>query len=378
MIHLRIGINAHLLSFESGYRQAGVSRYVDAMLRELPALLEPDDELMCFAHDVDPARYDPAIEWVQSSLPTSNPLARIAWEQSGGAQAGRRYGLDVLHAPVNVVPLASTTPTVVTVHDLAFERIAGHYPAPKRAYQRMLTRLSVRRAEQVIAVSQSTADDLAELYGVPREAIRVIPNGVDDDYQPQGAEADQAFRLEQDLPEHFLLFVGTLQPRKNLGGLIHALALIKTEFDWPLVVIGGRGWLESDLARLVRRYDLGERVRFVGYVPSSELPRWYSAASVFVLPSYYEGFGLPALEAMACGTPVVVADRSSLPEVVVDAGELVNPVMPRLIAAGILRLVGDRALREQLADRGRDRAKEFSWTRTARETLGVFRQVAAR
>ncbi len=377
VIDLRIGINAHLLSFDSGYRQAGISRYVDALLRELPALLGPADELVCFTDKPVAERYDPAIEWVQSAASTSNPLARIAWEQTMGALVGRRWGLDVLHAPVNVMPIVSMTPTVVTVHDLAFERIAGHYPATKRAYQRILTRLSVRRAEQVIAVSQSTADDVAELYGASRQAIEVVPNGIDATYRPQGHAADQAFRAEHGLPDEFLLFVGTLQPRKNLSGLIHALELIKAEIDWPLVVVGGRGWLESDLARQVRRYDLGERVRFAGYVPAEELPQWYSAATVFVLPSYYEGFGLPALEAMACGTPVVVSGRSSFPEVVGAAGLLVDPEMPRSIAAGILRLARDRDLREQLASRGRERAKEYSWTRTARETLDVYRRIAA-
>lgn len=377
---MRIGINAQLLSFEAGYRQAGVALYIAALLRELPSLLDPSDELIAYTGPLSKAareQFDPSIDWITSSLPTNRPPARILWEQTAGALTGNRQQLDLLHAPVNVIPIASRTPAVVTVHDLAFEHFPDQYPAAKRRYLQVMTRLSVKRARRVIAVSAATARDLTERYRVPPECIDIVPNGVDDRFQPQGAEADAEFRRRNDLPESFLLFVGTLQPRKNLDGLLRAYARIQEQVDWPLVVIGGRGWLEDEIFRIYRRHNLEERVRFAGYVPAEELPDWYSAASGFVLPSHYEGFGLPALEAMACGTPVVVSNSSSLPEVVGDAGLLVDPTELRSIAAGILRLVQDAGLRQELVESGLERARSFHWRRTARETLAAYRRAIA-
>lgn len=373
---MRIGINGHLLSFEETYRQAGVSRYIEVLLRQLPGVA-PNDELVVFSGPVDAEdarRFDPKIEWRQSRLPTAKPPARIVWEQTAGPFAAKRAGIDVMHFPVNVVSLPPSAPQVVTVHDLAFHHFPEQYPAAKQRYLRLMTRLSVSRARRVIAVSEATRQDIIRLYGLPPERIVTVPNGIGDEMQPLPADEVAEFRREQGLPEDFFLFLGTLQPRKNLETLLRAYATITNEVDWPLIVAGGTGWQFDHIFQLVRQLGLVERVRFTGYVAGQQLPLWYNAATLFVYPSLYEGFGLPVLEAMACGTPVIAANTSSLPEVVGDAGMLVDPRSVRSLASTMLMVARDGDLRQQLGLRGRERAREFSWTRTAELTVEVYRQ----
>jgi glycosyltransferase involved in cell wall biosynthesis len=267
---------------------------------------------------------------------------------------------------------------VVTVHDLAFERFPEQYPAAKQRYLRLMTRIGTRRATKVIAVSRATGRDLVELYGVPQLKIEVIPNGLSAGFGRPTAAALEQFRVDRVLPPEFFLFVGTLQPRKNLETLLRAYALVCGQTDWPLIVVGAAGWLYDPVFHLVRQLGIGERVQFIGYAPGEELPYLYSAASVFVLPSRYEGFGLPVLEAMACGTPVVTSDRSSLPEVAGDAALLIDPERPQSIADALLRLACDPALRQELAARGLQRAAPFTWRRSAEATLAVYRSMGRR
>lgn len=337
---MRIGINAHLLSFEGTYRQAGVSRYIEALLRELPAVV-PDDELVVFSGPVEARGFDPGIEWRHSRLPTARPPVRIGWEQTAGPVAARRARLDLMHFPVNVVSIPPSVPQVLTVHDLAFHHFPEQYPAAKQRYLRAMTRLSVRRATRVIAVSETTRQDILTLYGCSPERVVAIPNGVGAEMQPLPQAQVETFRREHDLPSDFVLFLGTLQPRKNLETLLRAYAKIVDRLEWPLVVAGAAGWQYDRIFQLVRQLGLTNRVRFAGFVRGEELPLWYNAATLFVYPSLYEGFGLPALEAMACGTPVIVSNSSSLPEVVGDAGLLVDPRDVSALAASIVTLVLD-------------------------------------
>ena len=373
----RIGLIGHLLSFEPTYRQAGVSRYTEALVRELPQV-GPDEEYVVFTGAARPpvARgFDPGIEWVHARIPTARPEARILWEQTAGATIARRYRLDLVHAPVNVTPLVTGAPRVVTIHDLAFHLYPEQYPGAKQRYLRLMTRLSVQRAARVIAVSEATREDVIRLYGARPEKVVAVPNGMSGDFQPLPVEQVEAFRAAQGLPERFILFVGTLQPRKNLETLLRAYALVADEIGWELVVVGATGWSYAPIFETARALGLAERVRFAGYVAGEELPLWYNAAGIFAYPSVYEGFGLPLLEAMACGTPVIAADTSSLPEVVGDAGLLVDPREVDDLANAIRRLAGSETLRDDLAVRGLTRAAAYSWRRTAEETLAVYRDV---
>ncbi len=371
---MRVGIIGHLLSFEASYRQAGVSRYTEALIRELPALA-PDDEFVVFTGRERPPEsraFDPRLEWVHSPLPTARPEVRIAWEQTSGLSVAHRRHLDVIHAPVNVTPVVSGAPRVVTIHDLAFHLYPEQYPGAKQRYLRAMTRISVRRATRVIAVSDATRNDIIRLYGCDPARVTTVPNGVGPEFAPLPEAQVAAFRRERGLPDPFILFLGTLQPRKNLETLLRAYARVAAESGWGLVVVGATGWSYEPIFATAEALGLADSVVFAGFAEPDELPLWYNAAGMLVYPSVYEGFGLPALEAMACGTPVIAANNSSLPEVVGEAGLLVGARDVEALAHAIATLARDPELRIELSRRGRQRASGFSWRTTAQRTLNVY------
>ncbi|HET8630450.1 MAG TPA: glycosyltransferase family 1 protein [Thermomicrobiales bacterium] len=380
----RVGIGAHLLSFAGTYRQAGVSRYIAELLRAFARDAAAGDRRHAFVAFTGPAR-PPAgfvppgvLAWRHSRLPTARPPARIAWEQALAPAAARRERLALYHAPVNVLPPALPCPGVVTVHDVAFLAHPEAFRPAKRRYLTLMTGLSARRAARVIAVSGHTRDELVRRLGVPAGKVRVVYNGVDPAFRPLPAAEVARFRAARGLPARTVLYLGTLEPRKNLRGLLDAFARLDAGNDVGLVVAGAKGWLYDDVFAAVEQLGLGGRVRFVGHVPGEELPLWYNAADVFAYPSLYEGFGLPPLEAMACGTPVVTSATSVLPEVVGDAGLLADPRDPADLATALARALGDAGLRRHLRERGPARAATFSWARAAAETLAVYDEVLAR
>ncbi|MGD8398167.1 MAG: glycosyltransferase family 1 protein [Anaerolineae bacterium] len=368
---LRVGVNAHLLSLGETYRSAGINWYIHNLLRHLPGA---DPEIACTAF-LGEKRFSrvPGLELAISQLPTHRPPVRIAWEQAVQPWAARRAGVDLIHAPAFVGPLAGAPPFVVTIHDLSFLLYPERFRAGNRRYLRLFTRLSVGRARRVIAVSQSTRDDVVRLYGLAPDRVDVVHNGVDGAYRPLPPGEVAAFRARQNLPERFILFVGTLEPRKNVTGLVEAYARLPLPRP-PLMLVGGKGWLYDEVYARVEQLGLGSEVHFVGFVDSGELPWWYNAAEVFVYPSFYEGFGLPALEAMACGTPVIASDTSSLPEVVGAAGVLVDPEDPEALAATLDRVLTDSTLAGALQAAGPQQAARFSWQRAARETAASYRR----
>ncbi len=375
---MRVGLIGHLLSFEPTYRQAGVSRYAEALVRELPAT-DPEIDLVVFTGpDRPPAerRFPDDVAWRHARVRTGQPVVRIAWEQTVGLTIGKRWGLDVIHAPVNVAPLITGVPRVVTVHDLAFHLFPEQYPGRKQRYLRAMTRLSVRRAARVIAVSEATRQDIIRLYGADPARVVTVPNGVGDEMRPLAEDDVARFRAEQGLDAPVLLFLGTLQPRKNLETLLRAYARTARETGWQLVVAGAAGWRHEPVFALARELGIAEAVRFVGFVPPEDLPLWYNAADAFVYPSLYEGFGLPLLEAMACGTPVVASETPALREVVGNAGLIVGPRDVPALSQALLQLARAPELRNELATRGLRRAAEFSWRRTAAETAAVYRAAA--
>jgi glycosyltransferase involved in cell wall biosynthesis len=258
---------------------------------------------------------------------------------------------------------------------LSFMLYPEAFNRPNARYLQHFTMLSVRRADRVIAVSESTKGDVVRLLGVAPEKVAVVYHGVENEFRPldQGAEMDE-FRARVRLPERFILCFGTLEPRKNLATLIAAYALLRKESRLPhkLVIAGGKGWRFEHVFAAVDEAGLQDDVLFPGYVPSDEQPMWYNAAEVFAYPSLYEGFGFPPLEALACGTPVVASNRSSLPEVVGDAGLLVDPLDAVELAEALRRVLTDGGLRQELVARGLARAQSFSWSRAARETVEVY------
>ena len=365
-----MGVNAHLLSLAGNYRSAGINWYIYNLLRCLPAAA-PEIEYTIFTGE---SRYSAqGVTLRRSSWPTHRPPVRIIWEQIVQPVAARRAGVDLLHGPAFVGPLVGFCPTVITIHDLSFLLYPQNFRAGNRLYLQILTRLSVRRARRLIAVSESTKRDLIRHYQLPPERVDVVPNGVDDHFRPWSEAEIAAFRTRKGLPERFLLFVGTLEPRKNVVGLIQAYARLPQPRP-PLMLVGGKGWLYDEIFTRVETLGLSDEVHFVGYVSAEDLPGWYNAARLFVYPSLYEGFGLPPLEAMACGTPVVASNASSLPEVVGRAGLLVDPNDAEALTAAMNRLLTDGDLHDALQVEGPKRAAAFSWQETARRTAAVYRR----
>jgi len=372
----RIALNAHLLSAEAGFRGAGVSHYIHRLLCHLPQV-DGDAEYVALVGRGGPSaqgwRRCPAL-W-----DTGQPAARVAWEQLAQPWRLWREHIDLLHAPVYVGPAVSPCPMVVTVHDLSFYRYPQLLRRGSRAYLQRLTRLSVRHAAQIIAVSRFTRDELVRVLGVVPERITVIHNGVDEAMRPIEDRGElEAFRQRRGLPPHLILFVGTLEPRKNVPALLAAYALLRARWGCPhcLVLAGGKGWHYSEIEAAQTRLGLGpDDVILPGFVPQDELPLWYNAADLFVYPAIYEGFGLPPLEAMACGTAVMVSNRSSLPEVVGDAAVVVDPDDVEAMADAMHDLLADVERRQALAAAGIARASGFSWRETARNTAAVYHRV---
>jgi glycosyltransferase involved in cell wall biosynthesis len=304
-------------------------------------------------------------------------MQRILWEQLAQPGTARRLHLDVLHAPVNVGPLLRTCPTVVTIHDLSFILYPELFRPFNRVYQQRFARWTVDHAAAIIAVSSSTRDDLVRLMGVPPGRVAVVPNGVGEEMQPLDPALVAAHRARHGLPDRLILFVGTLEPRKNVLTLLEAFACLcgRPGFSHHLAIVGGKGWYYGEIDGAVERLGLRERVIFAGFVPQEELPLWYNTADLFVYPSLYEGFGLPPLEAMACGTPVVVSNVSALPEVVGEAGLRVPPLDAEALAAAIEAVLGAPEQHSALRAAGLQRAATFSWRETARRTSQVYHQV---
>ena len=293
---------------------------------------------------------------------------------------------DLYHATDFVLPpTLPNTKTVLTVHDLSFERDPGSAVPTLLAFLRKVVPASARRATHIVADSHATAHDLTELYGIAPEKITTIHSGVSArfqilDFRFQNVESVK-IRQKYHLGEApFILTVGTMQPRKNHLGLVRAFAQIQSPIsnlsNSPnLVISGGKGWLYDEVLREVQLLGLSDRVKFIGYADDEDLPALYRAAAVFAFPSFYEGFGLPPLEAMACGVPVVTANTSSLPEVVGDAGLTVNPHDVDALANALTLALNDNAWCAQAIARGIARAKTFTWQRAAEQLLGVYERV---
>jgi glycosyltransferase involved in cell wall biosynthesis len=368
---LHVALNAHLLSGQNSYRSAGVHQYILHLLRHLGGV---EDSVRVTALLGAEALEPPTdLDLVRSHRDTSSPSARVLWEQLAQPHVLRQTEADLVHGPVFVGPLIAPCPVVTTIHDLSFIRFPHLFRPANRLYLSIMTRLSARRARRLIAVSEHAASESVDLLGVPRDKVTVVYHGVDAAFRPLPAAEVAAFRERRGLPERFLLFVGTLEPRKNLRRLIKAFARIHDGRD-RLALVGGKGWLYDDLFADVEELGLGEAVLFPGYVPKEELPLWYNAATAFVYPSLYEGFGMPVTEAQACGTPVLTSNTSSLPEAAGEEALLVDPHDVESIAAGLKRLLDDADLRKQLREHGLVHARTFNWTRTARETIEVYRQ----
>ena len=295
--------------------------------------------------------------------------------------AGR---LDLFHSPDFVLPpVSGRIPTLLTVHDLSFVHYPETFPANLVAYLSRVVPWSIGRATHILADSHSTKRDLAAVWNVPGDRVTVLHSGVNDRFRPVvDPAARAALRARYNLGDRpYVLAVGTVQPRKNYELLVRAFSAVAAQQPHSLVLAGGTGWLTEGLQAEIARQGLADRVRMAGFVADDDLPGLYSAADLFVFPSLYEGFGLPLLEAMACGVPVISSNASSLPEVAETGGEPAALLLPPLDegawTAAMLRLLGDAAARQQLVDAGRAQAARFTWRAAARQLAALYGSLLA-
>ncbi len=370
---MRVGVQAYLWSKAGSYRQSGVSNYIRHLVRGLGGLSWPGQAL-AYLPSQDVLEDVPAAPHLYprvSALPLRRPSWRIFWEHSVFPLLLWQDRVDLLHATMNVAPWWTSCPVVVTIHDLAYMRYPHVHPRGRRMYLNALTRWTVRRSMAVIADSACTKREVEQLLHVADRRVTVIHLGVDPDFAPLPQEQVEEFRRRKGLPPRYVLYVGNLEPRKNLVRLVQAYARLQDPAV-PLVLAGARGWGYGDLFQAVEELGLSRQVLFPGFVPREELPLWYNGAVAFVFPSLYEGFGLPPLEAMACGTPVLVSTASSLLEVVGGAGLAVPPEDVEGLSSALRQLLTDKQLRDDLSRQGLEQAKRFSWERTVQETADLY------
>jgi glycosyltransferase involved in cell wall biosynthesis len=370
---LRIGIDATAVPVE----RTGAGNYIFNLVRAL-ARVDRRNEYVVFAQPAFADQLGATPPNVRLDLRTFGSRGqRLLWEQAGLPGVVARAGLDLLHSPHYTMPLRLRTRSVVTFCDMTFVLYPELHQPVKRVFFPAIMRWSARRADRLIAISESTGADLSRLWGVPRGRIATIPLAADPEFrmpaQPEIAATVAKYGLR---PRGYALYVGVLEPRKSVHRLVEAFAAVASRVpDIDLVIAGKRGWMYDAIFAQVERSGLVERVKFIGFVPQEELPALYAGARVFAYPSRYEGFGLPVLEAMSCGTPVVTSNVSSMPEVAGDGALLVHPDDTAGLADALLRVIQDEALSAELVQRGRVQADRFSWERCARETIEVYHDV---
>ncbi len=285
-------------------------------------------------------------------------------------------GGSLFHATEHLLLPLRTMPTVLTVHDLIFRHLPAHHKRLNRWYLNLALPLFCRRADHIIAISECTRRDLSAAYGVGPDRITVVPEAADSRFRPEPTERVNAVRGRYRLPDRYLLFVGTIEPRKNLLRLLAAFeTLHREELTEALVIVGRRGWLYGDFFAALQASPVRDAVCLPGFVPDEDLPAVYTGAQALAFPSLYEGFGLPVLEAMACGTPVACSGTSSLPEVGGDAAFYFDPESEESLVGTLRRLLSDSELQEELVQRGRAQAARFSCDRVAAETQAVYERV---
>ena len=383
---MRVGVNAQKLFITQDYRNAGVSRYIGELARHLPAAAE-DLELVLYTNEhvrAWPGVTGRRLRLRSTRLPTTQPVLRILWEQTALPVLAARDGVALLHCPLNVRPLVSPVPIVLTIHDLTFVRFPDRFHPLKQWYLATLTRQSARWSRRILADSAATKRDVEQTFAIPPDRVDVVYPGVDERYQPLDPDdpsdvaALQAFRSRHGLPDRLILYQGTLEPRKNVDKLVAAFArLVAGGLPHALVLAGGKGWQYEAIYAAIEAHGLRDRVVLPGYVSREEQPLWYNSADLFVYPSQYEGFGLPPLEAMACGVPVITSDTSSLPEVVGDAGLTIDPKDVEALADAMRAVLTDTERATAMRRAGRARAAQFTWPAAAKACVSVYRAALA-
>ncbi len=362
----------------AAHDRAGLGRYAASLAQ---ALLPAEPRLTAFVNDPRESRLRPPLSNLPThtaNLPRKRWRLRAALSYFGGPPMDRAFdGVTLFHATEHLLPKITHARSVFTLHDVAYLLFPQYHLPQNRIYLTLMMPRFLARADRLIAVSEATRRDALRYYRLNPEKIVVIPEGVEARFQPEPDPARlAALRQKYALPERFILCVGTIEPRKNLPTLLDAFAAVRPRHPQVgLVIAGGRGWLYQSFFEHRRAVGLENQVRLTGHVPDDDLPALINCAEVFAFPSVFEGFGLPPLEAMACGVPIVCSNASSLPEVTGDSGLSLPPHDVQAWAEALDRLLTDPALHADLRGRGLARARQFTWEAAARKTLEVYQSV---
>lgn len=366
---MRIGIDARI----SYYSQAGISQYTLQLVRALSKIADKDEFIVFQSRKdktvlVDDARFKRRQLWTPSHHrfeQLSLPL-EIAWAD-----------LQLLHSPDFIPPFRRNCKSIITIHDLAFLQFPNLLTRESARYYGQIDE-ATHHTDHIIAVSESTKQDIVQLLGVPERQVTVIYNAANPLFKPvERIDAVEWIRNRYHILQDFILFVGTIEPKKNLPMLLKAFRQLLDTYHVKvkLVAAGAKGWLFEDVFETVRALNLEDDVIFVGRVSNEELLQLYNAATVLVHPALYEGFGITPLEAMASGTPVIASKVSSLPEVVGDAGLLVDPKDAEGLAVAMWRVLTNVELQDELSAKGLVRASNFCWEKTAEQTLALYHRL---
>lgn len=358
-------------------RRSGVGAYADRIVRALLRLDQHNEYFLFLAKDV-PELEAPNLRKIVIERSDWMFLNRW-WENMRLPGWLSRHAIDVYFSPESALPLLprfrKSTRYVVTIHDVVSAILPNRFTLKMRMRQALFNRNAAARADRIIVDSVCTKRDFVRVYGPLRQDISVVLLSVDERYaRVTDAAVLQRVRQRYVLPESFMLYVGTIEPRKNISGLARALALLPENVrrQFPLVVCGALGWHSRAILEEIRALAISDSIQLIGFAEHEDVPALYSLATLFVYPSLYEGFGYPPLEAMSCGVPVITSNTSSLPEVVGEAGIMVDPRDDAALARGIQRVLEDADLQLSLSRKGIERAKQFRWESTAARTLAVL------
>ncbi len=373
---VRIGID-YTPAYEQG---GGIGRLVRDLISYLAKADSKTNYRLFIAGTGDsPPALAPNFTWRTTRL-TPTWLARI-WHRAHLSVPIETFTgpLDLYHATDFVLPpVRRSTRTIVTVHDLSFVRVPETATPSLKAYLDIVVPQSVRRADHVIADSAATKRDLIDLYNLPSEKITVLLSGIDDRFAPFTGDPATVLRKYQIPQKPYIFSIGTVQPRKNYARIVKSLVQLRDSgLDIDLVIAGGKGWLDGSLYQTIKDTGMSDHIHMIGFADEADIPVLYSAATCTAFPSLYEGFGFPVLESMACGTPVVTSNVSSLPEVAGDAALIVDPYDVDALANALRKLTTDEAMRDLLIQRGFQQAANFSWDDSARSLKEIYWRVLA-
>lgn len=358
-------------------RLYGVGNYIRNLIQSL-AIMDQTHEYLLFVSCANARHVAGLGRNFRYKFVPSNRLRRLAWEQMGLVSELRRENIDVFHGPMFITPLRKQCAYVTSMLDMTFFLSPERHTLMKRLYFQRMTPVIARKADAILAISESTKRDIVTLLGIDARKVTVTPLGVSTAFRPITDEGELArVRTRYRLPNSLILYVGLIEPRKNLETLVRAFESDpQLNREHHLVLAGNLGWGYEALLSKIKASPVRDRIHLPGYVADDDLPSLYCLATVFVYPSLYEGFGLPVLEAMACGRPVVSSNVSSIPEIVGDAGTLVDPADRDALVCAIREIVHNRGFASQLGLRARARSQLFTWESVARKTLAVYESIA--